>query len=437
MRRPPRRRPPPRLPDLDRTDLPLVTIDPPTLDGPRPGDAHRARRRRLRRATTRSPTWRRSSRPGDPIDLEANKRGETLYGADSKVPAAPAVDLRGRRPRCCPTRCARPCSGRSRSTTTGEGTDVTVERARVRSTAKLDYAGVQRAIDDGTRRRVAACCSRRSASCGWRARRPAAACRCRCPSRRSTSRATVAPGVPGADPGRAVERPDLAAHRHGRRVADGLRPGRAAAHPAAGGPPRRPAAAPHRPRARHRLAGRDALPRLHPRARPRQADARRDVTACTRLLRGSGYVGFDGEVPDQPEHSALASEYAHVTAPLRRLGDRYAGEICVALCAGDEVPGWVLDRLGELPETMQESDRRRPPLRGRRRRPGRGRRAARPRGGDLRGRRRRRRRQGRQARHHHGAGPGRRGARSPATGRCRSATRSPPPWPRPTSGLAR
>ena len=33
---------------------------------------------------------------------------------------------------------------------TGEGTDVTVERARVRSTAKLDYAGVQRAIDDGS-----------------------------------------------------------------------------------------------------------------------------------------------------------------------------------------------------------------------------------------------------------------------------------------------
>ena len=62
------------------------------------------------------------------------------------------------------------------------------------------------------------------------------------------------------------------------------------------------------------------------------------VTACTRLLRGSGYVGFDGEVPADPIHSALASEYAHVTAPLRRLGDRYAGEICVALCAGTDVP---------------------------------------------------------------------------------------------------
>jgi exoribonuclease R len=82
------------------------------------------------------------------------------------------------------------------------------------------------------------------------------------------------------------------------------------------------------------------------------------VTACTRLLRGSGYVGFDGEVPADPVHSALASEYAHVTAPLRRLGDRYAGEICVALCAGTEVPGWVLERLHVIPETMRDSGRR-------------------------------------------------------------------------------
>ena len=82
------------------------------------------------------------------------------------------------------------------------------------------------------------------------------------------------------------------------------------------------------------------------------------VVACTRLLRGSGYVGFDGELPDQAEHSALASEYAHVTAPLRRLVDRYALEICVALCAGEEVPDWVLEKLHEVPETMRESGRR-------------------------------------------------------------------------------
>ena len=51
------------------------------------------------------------------------------------------------------------------------------------------------------------------------------------------------------------------------------------------------------------------------------------VNACARLLRGSGYVAFDGETPADAQHAALASEYAHVTAPCGA-GDRYAGEVC-------------------------------------------------------------------------------------------------------------
>jgi exoribonuclease R len=91
---------------------------------------------------------------------------------------------------------------------------------------------------------------------------------------------------------------------------------------------------------------------------PRRAKHAAMVVACTRLLRGSGYVGFNGEPPAQPEHAALASEYAHVTAPLRRLADRYAGEVCVALCAGEDVPSWVLEKLDVLPRTMQTADHR-------------------------------------------------------------------------------
>ena len=82
------------------------------------------------------------------------------------------------------------------------------------------------------------------------------------------------------------------------------------------------------------------------------------VVACTRLLRGSGYATFDGELPELTEHSALASEYAHVTAPLRRLADRYAGEVCVALCADQPVPDWVRTALPALPDTMRESGHR-------------------------------------------------------------------------------
>ena len=79
------------------------------------------------------------------------------------------------------------------------------------------------------------------------------------------------------------------------------------------------------------------------------------VDACARLLRGSGYVAFDGETPGEPQHAALASEYAHVTAPLRRLGDRYAGEVCLALCAGTPVPAWVHAALPGLPKTLRAS----------------------------------------------------------------------------------
>jgi exoribonuclease R len=82
------------------------------------------------------------------------------------------------------------------------------------------------------------------------------------------------------------------------------------------------------------------------------------VVACTSLLRGAGYSSFDGSLPAQPEHAALASRYAHVTAPLRRLVDRYGLECCAAICAGRPVADWVRERLPGLPATMQESGRR-------------------------------------------------------------------------------
>jgi exoribonuclease R len=75
------------------------------------------------------------------------------------------------------------------------------------------------------------------------------------------------------------------------------------------------------------------------------------------LLRGAGYTAFDGAVPDQPAHAAVAAPYAHVTAPLRRLVDRYATEVCLALHGGREVPAYVRSALAGLPETMSRTDR--------------------------------------------------------------------------------
>jgi exoribonuclease R len=82
------------------------------------------------------------------------------------------------------------------------------------------------------------------------------------------------------------------------------------------------------------------------------------LNACTLLFRGAGYQAFHGTPPEQPEHAAIAAPYAHCTAPLRRLVDRYAGEICVALCAGTEVPAWVGEALPSLPGEMEQTVRR-------------------------------------------------------------------------------
>jgi len=82
------------------------------------------------------------------------------------------------------------------------------------------------------------------------------------------------------------------------------------------------------------------------------------LNACTTLFRGAGYDSFTDGAPKAAEHAAIAAPYAHVTAPLRRLVDRYAGEICVALSADQPVPTWVLDALNALPSEMEDSARR-------------------------------------------------------------------------------
>jgi exoribonuclease R len=81
------------------------------------------------------------------------------------------------------------------------------------------------------------------------------------------------------------------------------------------------------------------------------------IHEATTLFRGAGYTPFDGAVPDQPMHSAVANPYAHVTAPLRRLVDRFGLVVCEALSAGTEVPAWVKEALSTIPAIMKESDR--------------------------------------------------------------------------------
>ena len=87
------------------------------------------------------------------------------------------------------------------------------------------------------------------------------------------------------------------------------------------------------------------------------------------LFRGSGYLAFgvggvgvpaDDEASGTEEavHGAIAARYAHVTAPLRRLVDRYGEEVCIAACAGGPVPEWVLRSLPDLPGVMEQTGKR-------------------------------------------------------------------------------
>ncbi|WP_088288736.1 RNB domain-containing ribonuclease [Kineosporia sp. A_224] len=75
------------------------------------------------------------------------------------------------------------------------------------------------------------------------------------------------------------------------------------------------------------------------------------------LFRGAGYTPFDGAAPPVRTHAAVAAPYAHVTAPLRRLVDRFGLLVSHAVVSGGEVPGWVREALPALPEAMAASDR--------------------------------------------------------------------------------
>ena len=88
--------------------------------------------------------------------------------------------------------------------------------------------------------------------------------------------------------------------------------------------------------------------------------------AATALFRGADYTAFDAEAedpelrtpPEDPEQAALAAPYAHTTAPLRRLVDRFVLIVCHALVQGAEVPADVRAALPELPALMSDSGRR-------------------------------------------------------------------------------
>jgi exoribonuclease R len=346
----------PRLPDLDRTDIPLRTIDPPgakdldqALSVTRTAEGFR-----VHYAIADVAAF---VRAGDAVDVEAHRRGVTLYGADSRIALHPPVLSEGAAS-LLPDVVRPALLWTIDLDAAGNTLAADVRRARVRSREQLDYAGVQARIDAG------------SADPMWSVVQEVGELR----KRLEIARGGVSLGLPEQEIGfregqwRLDYRANHAVEEWNAQIS--LLTGMAAAQMMLRAgigvlrtlPPPDPAAI-----QRLRLTARAlgiawpadvSYPDFIRSLDPRRARDVAMMTACTSVLRGAGYVAFDGAVPAQPLHSAIAGPYAHATAPLRRLVDRYTGEVCVAICAGTPVPEWVRTALPGLPQTMQSADRR-------------------------------------------------------------------------------
>lgn len=336
------------LPDRDLTDLPFVTIDPPgstDLDQA----MHLAREGagyRVLYAIADVPAF---VAPGGALDAEARRRGQTIYAPTGRVPLHPPAISES---------AASLLPGQIRSAylwdllldEEGEVTSVTVGRARMRSTAQLDYAAVQESIDAGSADhallreigilRVALEEARGGASLRVPETEVALVDGRYVIERRSplpveewNAQLSLMTGMAAArimlDGGvgilRTMPEADEEAVARFRRQATGL------------GTPW-----PDRQRYGDYLRGLD----------PAQPQHLAIMHAAASLFRGAGYTAFDGAAPEQATQAAVAAPYAHVTAPLRRLVDRFGLVVCAALSAGEDVPAWVRAALPELPRIM-------------------------------------------------------------------------------------
>lgn len=73
------------------------------------------------------------------------------------------------------------------------------------------------------------------------------------------------------------------------------------------------------------------------------------------VFRGADYRTFVDGVPDDAVHAAIAAQYCHVTAPLRRLCDRVMNEILVAHCADRSPEPWSLEAAERIPDAMRRA----------------------------------------------------------------------------------
>ena len=78
--------------------------------------------------------------------------------------------------------------------------------------------------------------------------------------------------------------------------------------------------------------------------------------AVRRASGGAAYEPFDPNM--KPWHAAVAATYSHVTAPLRRLADRYVIDAALAVANGDRVSAETEQAFIDLPQAMRQGDSR-------------------------------------------------------------------------------
>ncbi|MFJ9961291.1 RNB domain-containing ribonuclease [Streptomyces avermitilis] len=338
-------------PSCDATDIPLFTIDPPTatdLDQAMHLSRHGGGFR-VRYAIADVAAF---VVPGGALDAEAHRRVNTLYFPDEKVPLHPPRLGEGAAS-LLPDQTCPAVLWTIDLDADGRTAAVDVRRALVRSRAQLDYEGVQKQIDTATAEEPLALLEdigrlrenleieRGGISLNVPEQEIVAhdhtyalAYRAPLPADSWNAQISLLTGMAAAElmlaHGTGILRtlpaaPDGAVGRL-RRTAHALRidwP--------------------------HHVSYARLIRSLDPRL-PHHAAF---LQECTTLLRGAGYTTLrDGALPTITTHAAVAAPYAHCTAPLRRLADRYASELCLAAVAGQAPPDWVLAALDDLPKEM-------------------------------------------------------------------------------------
>lgn len=344
-----------RLPETDLTHVEFLTIDPASstdLDQAlfieRAGAGYR-----VLYAIADVPSF---VRPGGSLDAETRRRGQTFYAPDGRIPLHPEVISE----QAGSLLAEQLCSAFVWDFGLDDAAEVTmasVRRAAIRSRAKLNYRGVQADIDGGTAGPV------------LQLLKEVGLKRVELERQRGGASLNMPEQeiVQTSDGGyRIAAAPQLPVEDWNAQIS--LMTGMEAARLMLAGKVGilRTMPAPDERSLRHFRLQTEALGKawdgkitygeylrsLDP-TEPRQLAI---LHSAGMLFRGASYTAFDGDVPDDAIQSAIGAAYAHTTAPLRRLIDRFVLVICEALSNGRPVPDWAREALPTLPEIMAGSD---------------------------------------------------------------------------------